>query len=186
MARAPPCGILSPTCSSAPRPRIRGLRPIGWRSTDQRPTICARRSIGHFHLTATRQIGIALTAAAVPLWMHLSLLEECRRRVEQALAALATVGRAGCSPRDEASCRLGRVSTLYQRRRSRSSRGLDEGPGACEEPRRYGVPQALALGLVVLSRQRWSIIAPLGPWRTGSLLWWRRAPTRTIGLLASG
>ncbi len=33
-------------------------------------------------------IGVALTAAAVPLWMHLSLLRECRGRVEQALAAL--------------------------------------------------------------------------------------------------
>lgn len=33
-------------------------------------------------------IGIALTAAAEPLWMHLSLIEECRSRVEQALAAL--------------------------------------------------------------------------------------------------
>jgi predicted ATPase/DNA-binding winged helix-turn-helix (wHTH) protein len=33
--------------------------------------------------------GVALTAAAVPLWTHLSLMEECRGRVEQALAALA-------------------------------------------------------------------------------------------------
>jgi predicted ATPase/DNA-binding winged helix-turn-helix (wHTH) protein len=32
-------------------------------------------------------IAVALTAAAVPLWMQLSLLEECRGRVEQALAA---------------------------------------------------------------------------------------------------
>jgi predicted ATPase len=32
-------------------------------------------------------VGIALTAAAVPVWMHLSLLEECRGRVERALAA---------------------------------------------------------------------------------------------------
>jgi predicted ATPase/DNA-binding winged helix-turn-helix (wHTH) protein len=32
-------------------------------------------------------IGVALTAAAVPLWTRLSLLEECRGRVEQALAA---------------------------------------------------------------------------------------------------
>jgi predicted ATPase len=32
--------------------------------------------------------GIALTAAAVPLWVYLSLIEECRRRVERALAAL--------------------------------------------------------------------------------------------------
>jgi predicted ATPase/DNA-binding winged helix-turn-helix (wHTH) protein len=34
-------------------------------------------------------IGVALTAAAVPLWMHLSLVEECRARVEPALAAVA-------------------------------------------------------------------------------------------------
>ncbi|HEX3521934.1 MAG TPA: winged helix-turn-helix domain-containing protein, partial [Stellaceae bacterium] len=33
-------------------------------------------------------IGVALTAAAIPLWMHLSLMEECRGRVEHALAAL--------------------------------------------------------------------------------------------------
>lgn len=34
-------------------------------------------------------VGVALTAAAVPLWMHLSLVEESRVRVEQALTALA-------------------------------------------------------------------------------------------------
>jgi predicted ATPase/DNA-binding winged helix-turn-helix (wHTH) protein len=33
-------------------------------------------------------VGVALTAASVPLWMHLSLMEECRGRVERALAAL--------------------------------------------------------------------------------------------------
>jgi predicted ATPase len=35
-------------------------------------------------------IGVALTAAAVALWMRLSLLEECRGRAERALAALGT------------------------------------------------------------------------------------------------
>lgn len=39
-------------------------------------------------------VGVALTAAAVPLWMHLSLMEECSGRVERALAATA----AGTSP----------------------------------------------------------------------------------------
>jgi predicted ATPase/DNA-binding winged helix-turn-helix (wHTH) protein len=34
-------------------------------------------------------IGVALTAAAAPVWIHLSLMEECRGRVEQALAAIA-------------------------------------------------------------------------------------------------
>jgi predicted ATPase/DNA-binding winged helix-turn-helix (wHTH) protein len=33
-------------------------------------------------------IGVALTAAAVPLWIHLSLLDECRSRVARALAAM--------------------------------------------------------------------------------------------------
>ena len=33
-------------------------------------------------------VGAALTAAAVPLWSHLSLIEECRTRVERALAAI--------------------------------------------------------------------------------------------------
>jgi predicted ATPase len=33
-------------------------------------------------------IGVALTVAAVPLWLQLSLLEECHGRVEQALARL--------------------------------------------------------------------------------------------------
>jgi predicted ATPase/DNA-binding winged helix-turn-helix (wHTH) protein len=33
-------------------------------------------------------IGVALTAAAVPLWCQLSLIEECRARVEQALAQI--------------------------------------------------------------------------------------------------
>jgi predicted ATPase/DNA-binding winged helix-turn-helix (wHTH) protein len=34
-------------------------------------------------------LGIALTIAAVPLWFQLSLLDECRARVERALATLA-------------------------------------------------------------------------------------------------
>ena len=58
--------------------------------------------------------GIALTAAAVPLWMQLSLLEECRRRVEQALAALTAL--AEPDPRQEMKllAALG-ASRLYTR-----------------------------------------------------------------------
>ena len=33
-------------------------------------------------------IGVAATAAAVPLWIHLSLIQECQSRVEHALVAL--------------------------------------------------------------------------------------------------
>ena len=39
-------------------------------------------------------LGVALTAAAVPLWMQLSLMEECGSRVERAMAALGD----GASP----------------------------------------------------------------------------------------
>src|SRR6516225_7329391 len=38
-------------------------------------------------------VGIALTAAAVPLWVYLSLVDECRRRVERALKALVAAAR---------------------------------------------------------------------------------------------
>jgi predicted ATPase/DNA-binding winged helix-turn-helix (wHTH) protein len=39
-----------------------------------------------FSPTGDAAIGIALTVAAVPLWMQLSLLEECRRCIERALS----------------------------------------------------------------------------------------------------
>ena len=41
------------------------------------------------------QIGAALTAAAVPLWVHLSLFGECRERAEVALAQLDDRGMGG-------------------------------------------------------------------------------------------
>ena len=34
------------------------------------------------------KLGVALAAAALPLWMHLSLMNECRSRVEQAISCL--------------------------------------------------------------------------------------------------
>jgi predicted ATPase/DNA-binding winged helix-turn-helix (wHTH) protein len=42
-----------------------------------------------FSLRGDASIGVALTAAAVPLWCQLSLLDECRGRVEQALSHVA-------------------------------------------------------------------------------------------------
>ena len=41
-----------------------------------------------FSPSGDASIGVALTAAAVPLWAHLSLMEECRGRIERALAAI--------------------------------------------------------------------------------------------------
>jgi len=45
------------------------------------------------------QIGVALTVAVVPLWIQLSLLGECRERVERVLARLTSI--AGRDPRLE-------------------------------------------------------------------------------------
>jgi predicted ATPase/DNA-binding winged helix-turn-helix (wHTH) protein len=44
-------------------------------------------------------LGVALTTAAVPLWLHLSLLEECGSRTKQALRALGSLGTP--NPREE-------------------------------------------------------------------------------------
>ena len=44
-------------------------------------------------------MGVALTAAAVPLWMCLSLLDECRSRVDQALGALGNAEAPGTRAR---------------------------------------------------------------------------------------
>jgi predicted ATPase/DNA-binding SARP family transcriptional activator len=42
-----------------------------------------------FSSSGDASIGVALTASALPLWFHQSLLVECRGRVERALASLA-------------------------------------------------------------------------------------------------
>jgi predicted ATPase/DNA-binding winged helix-turn-helix (wHTH) protein len=39
-----------------------------------------------FSPTGAAEVGVALTVGAVPLWVHLSLTEECRGRVERALS----------------------------------------------------------------------------------------------------
>ena len=60
------------------------------------------------------QIGVALTAAAVPAWMQLSLMEECRDRVEQALAVLATIAKPDARQEMKLLAALG-ASRLYTR-----------------------------------------------------------------------
>ena len=71
-----------------PRRRRKPGRPTnGWPSTPRGSATSARRSTGLF---AERRwsVGIALTIAAVPLWVQLSLMGECRERVERALAGI--------------------------------------------------------------------------------------------------
>jgi predicted ATPase len=59
-------------------------------------------------------IGVALTAAAVPLWTHLSLLDECRTRVERALATIKGEERADARREMKLYAALG-TSLMYTR-----------------------------------------------------------------------
>jgi hypothetical protein len=53
-----------------------------------------------FSAKGDASIGVALTIAAIPLWMHLSLVDECRLFVERALASeMVKPGR--CGRKDE-------------------------------------------------------------------------------------
>ncbi|HUC71033.1 MAG TPA: winged helix-turn-helix domain-containing protein [Stellaceae bacterium] len=66
------------------------------------------------------QIGVALTSAVVPLWVHLSLLGECRERVERALAALTGDEAATARPRMQLFAALG-WSLMYGVGRARET-----------------------------------------------------------------
>jgi len=57
-------------------------------------------------------MGVALTVAAVPLWMRLSLVDECRGRVEQALSAVAVGEHRGTPEEMQLYTALG-ASLLY-------------------------------------------------------------------------
>ena len=58
-------------------------------------------------------IGVALTAAAVPLWMQLSLMDECRGRVEQALAAIARRSEPDARREMKLYAALGGIADVY-------------------------------------------------------------------------
>jgi predicted ATPase/DNA-binding winged helix-turn-helix (wHTH) protein/uncharacterized lipoprotein YmbA len=67
-----------------------------------------------FSPSGDASIGIALAAAAAPLWMHLSLLEECRGRVHQSLGALAAGAPADASREMKLLAALG-ATLMYTR-----------------------------------------------------------------------
>jgi predicted ATPase len=67
------------------RPTIEWLADYAWQIDNLRAALDWA-----FSSDGDASIGIALTAAAVPLWMHLSLLEECRDRAERAVAVLTS------------------------------------------------------------------------------------------------
>ncbi len=71
-----------------------------WRSTYARQIDNVRRALDWaFSADGDPMLGVALTEAALPLWMHLSLMNECRARVAQSLSVLTS--RAQRNPRLE-------------------------------------------------------------------------------------
>jgi predicted ATPase/DNA-binding winged helix-turn-helix (wHTH) protein len=67
------------------RPTAEWLGEYGWQIDNLRAALDWAFSPG-----GNASIGVALTAAAVPLWMHLSLVAECRERCDRALLKLQT------------------------------------------------------------------------------------------------
>jgi predicted ATPase/DNA-binding winged helix-turn-helix (wHTH) protein len=73
-------------------------------------------------------IGVAITAAAVPLWMHLSLLDECHSRAEQGLAACKTGD--GGDRRREMKLYTALVTSSYWRSTATYAQAVVREPGA--------------------------------------------------------
>jgi predicted ATPase len=67
-----------------------GARPVSEWLAEHKPRLDNLRAAldWAFSPEGDASIGVALASAAVPLWMHLSLHDECRDRLEKALAAL--------------------------------------------------------------------------------------------------
>jgi predicted ATPase/DNA-binding winged helix-turn-helix (wHTH) protein len=66
------------------RPTAEWLGEFGWRIDNLRAALDWA-----FSPRGDELLGVALTTAAIPLWMNLSLLQECRANVERALAIFA-------------------------------------------------------------------------------------------------
>jgi predicted ATPase/DNA-binding winged helix-turn-helix (wHTH) protein len=124
-------------------------------------------------------IGVALTAAAVPLWMQLSLLEECRGRIERALAALAAGADRDARCEMKLHAALG-GSLIYARgtvaeigaawtRVLELAESLDDGEYQLRS----------LLGLWFFKPQAVGTV-PLWHWRKDSLLWQRSSRIGTI------
>jgi predicted ATPase/DNA-binding winged helix-turn-helix (wHTH) protein len=63
-------------------------------------------------------LGIALTIASATFWMHLSLIEECRRHVARALAIVGREG--GAEPRQEMKLNAALGSSMHHQRGSKT------------------------------------------------------------------
>ena len=99
-----------------------------------------------------RGSGSALTAAAAPLWMRLSLHKECRSRAKQALGALGTEG--ARYPRE--AMRLHAALGTSTAEAPEMGAALHEGTRNCGGPWRHRVPAARSRRAVFLPYRKQS------------------------------
>ena len=75
-------------------------RSIGWRANDAGHIDNVRGALDWaFSPNGSVAVGVALTIATVPLWLNLSLMDECRQRVKRALSCFRSA--ADTTPRQE-------------------------------------------------------------------------------------
>jgi hypothetical protein len=131
-------------------------------------------------------IGAALTAAAVPLWMHFSLHEECRGHIEQALATIAAG--TNCDVRLEMKLNAAlAVPLLYASDATLATIGA-VWTRALEIAERLDDAEYQLRALWGRWVFEWGAagIAPLWHWHGNSTTWRQAGPTRTIGWSATG
>ena len=147
----------------------RGPRPSGWPPTPSRSTMCGRRWTGLSPAGGDAEIGVALTLAAVPLWFQLSLINECRARVERALQDPRCRIGPGRTSRDAALCGAWLVADVYDRLDARDRCGLGDRARARRGAGRHRLPAARALGALGRPHQQWRVSARRWSWRSGSM-----------------
>jgi predicted ATPase/DNA-binding winged helix-turn-helix (wHTH) protein len=109
------------------RPTVEWLANYGRRIDDLRAALDWA-----FSPRGDTSIGVALTVASVPLWLQLSLMEECRRYVERTISTIGT------GQNRELNHKLRLYSALRQRRVSGGAGACSNLLQYCREQRRPG------------------------------------------------
>ena len=114
-------------------------------------TTSARRWTGLFRRVAIRRSGSPSRSPAVPLWIQLSLMEECRGARRTSTRQYRPRIEPSTTPRDAALCGTGRITDVHERTGARDWCRVDSGPRTRRSSWRYDGSAIGPLGPVVLS-----------------------------------